>query len=207
MDQRERIGAAEEDQRAALDQLQARMWTSLPAKVVSFDKAKGTAVLQPSVKSMQRMPDGTTKLVSLPQLLDVPVQAPGGGGATLTFPIKEGDEMLVVFASRSADAWKQSGGEQGQTHAEMHSLSHGFAIPGFRSSPRALANWSDDSTQLRSDDGTSVVSLKPGAGGGVTLKRGSLSVAVSDTRVDLGGPGGSAVQTVAGTSAKVFAVL
>lgn len=64
-------------------------------------------------------------------------------------------------------------------------------------------------------DGTgNIVYAKMGGGvevkanaGTVTLTRGSLSVTISQTRVDLGGPGGTAVLTQAGPSTKVFAIL
>jgi phage gp45-like len=43
--------------------------------------------------------------------------------------------------------------------------------------------------------------------GTITLKRGALTVTMSDTRIDLGGPGGTRVATEAGFSNKVFAIL
>lgn len=43
--------------------------------------------------------------------------------------------------------------------------------------------------------------------GTITLKRGGLSVTVSESRIDLGGPGGAPVSTAAGLSGKVFAIL
>lgn len=43
--------------------------------------------------------------------------------------------------------------------------------------------------------------------GNVTLKRGALTVTLSETRVDLGGTGGPAVMTQAGPSTKVFAIV
>lgn len=43
--------------------------------------------------------------------------------------------------------------------------------------------------------------------GTITLKRGGLTVTMSDTRIDLGGPGGGRVMTEAGPSTKVFAIL
>lgn len=45
------------------------------------------------------------------------------------------------------------------------------------------------------------------AQGSVEITRGALKVIVSDTRVDLGGPGGPAVVTTAGSSSKVFAIV
>ncbi|MET3892773.1 phage gp45-like [Bosea sp. OAE506] len=43
--------------------------------------------------------------------------------------------------------------------------------------------------------------------GTIELKRGDMRVIVSEDRVDLGGPGGSRVVTLAGPSTKVFAIL
>lgn len=45
------------------------------------------------------------------------------------------------------------------------------------------------------------------AQGSVEITRGALKVIVSDSRVDLGGPGGHRVATEAGFSNKVFAIL
>lgn len=43
--------------------------------------------------------------------------------------------------------------------------------------------------------------------GTIELKRGDMRVILSEDRVDLGGPGGSRVVTLAGPSTKVFAIL
>ncbi|MGC8050122.1 Gp138 family membrane-puncturing spike protein, partial [Salmonella enterica] len=78
---------------------------------------------------------------------------------SMTFPVAQGDECLVVFASRCIDSWWQSGGIQEQAELRMHDLSDGFAILGFRSQPRALSNISTTSAQLRSDDGATFIDL------------------------------------------------
>jgi phage baseplate assembly protein gpV len=68
-------------------------------------------------------------------------------------PIQRGDEVLLVFASRSIDGWYDKSGVQPQTHERMHDPSDGFAILGTRSKPRAVQNVSTNNIQLRSDDG------------------------------------------------------
>lgn len=159
--QQERIEDDQEALRLALIGWQAEMWTSLPGILQTFDATKQTCVVQPAIKGIFRKKDGTTETVQLPQCLDVPVQFAGGGGVTLTFPLTEGDEGLIVFSSRCIDAWWQSGGVQVQAEIRMHDLSDGFFIPGVRSLPRKLSPAiSTDSTQLRADDGTYYVELK-----------------------------------------------
>ena len=170
MDARERIDDPEEALRALMDAERAKMWTSAPGKVVKYNAEKQTISVQLLVKSFVKQPDGSQKAVEIPVLEDVPVQFPGGGGQSMTFPVKPGDEVLVIFTSRSPDSWQQSGGgESGEvpTDAGMHNLSSGFASLGYRSNPKALKDVSTTETQLRSDDGKTVVGL---SGSGINVK-------------------------------------
>lgn len=161
MDQRERIGDFEEGLRAVLDGRQASIWTALPGIIESFDQDAITCVVQPSIQAKIKNPDGSTQWIEMPLLLDVPVVAPRGGGCTLTFPITQGDECLVVFSSRCIDAWWQSGGVQVQSELRMHDLSDGFAIPGPFSQATKISSWSMDSVQLRSNDGQAFIGINP----------------------------------------------
>jgi hypothetical protein len=159
MDQRERLNDREEALRVAMDGHQAGIWTALPGILQSFDAAKMTCVVQPSVQGQLRQPEGSWKDASLPLLLDCPVIFPAGGGFALTFPLAEGDEGLVVFASRCIDAWWYSGGVQKQARARMHDLSDGFFLPGCFSQPRKLANVSTTNVQLRNADGSASLEI------------------------------------------------
>lgn len=143
------------------------LWTAMPGIIQSFQSAADrppTCTVQPALKMLVRGLDGATTSVVLPLLVDCPVQFPSGGNCTLTFPVTQGDECLVVFASRCIDSWWQSGGVQEQAELRMHDLSDGFALLGFRSKPRALAGVSGTSTQLRSDDGETYIDLNPALG-------------------------------------------
>ena len=113
--------------------LQAGLWTALPGIVTKFDPAKMTCEVQPAIKGYVRGPKGDASWVKMPLLVDCPVVFPGAGGFTLTFPIKAGDEVLVIFAARCIDSWWQSGGIQVQAELRLHDLSDGFVIPGPRS--------------------------------------------------------------------------
>lgn len=171
MDLRERINDEEEMLRSAIEQHMSRMWTSAPGRVVSYNAQKQTASIQITVKSFVKQPDGSQKAVDLPILEEVPVQFPGAGGQTMTFPVKPGDECVVMFMSRAADAQQQSGGDQQPPDASMHSLSHPRAMLGFRSNPRALQNVSTDATEVRSDDGNTKISLSGDGGVGISTDK------------------------------------
>ena len=161
MDFRERIGDSEESIRIALDSQQVGIWTALPGIIQSYDATRLTCSVQPAIAGISQSKDGTITSPQLPLLVDCPVQFPGGGGVTLTLPLKAGDECLVIFASRCIDSWWQLGGVRGRADVRMHSLSDGFVIPGVRSLPRALTNVTTATAQLRSDDGLTFIDLDP----------------------------------------------
>lgn len=160
MDRRERNPDDEEVMRLAFRSMQARLWTALPGIVQKFDAAAMTVDVQPAINGKLRNADGSTSSLQMPVLLDCPVVWQGGGECTLTFPIKSGDECLVVLASRCIDAWWAQGGVQDPPEIRMHNLSDGFALVGVRSKPRAFSV-DTSAVQLRSDDGEAYVSINP----------------------------------------------
>jgi phage baseplate assembly protein V len=150
-----------QEQAQALAGLQSRMWTALPGIVRSFDATAMTCEIQPAIQGKRRDEDGEITLVNLPVLLDCPVFFPHAGGCSLTFPIKAGDEVLVVFSCRAIDLWWQSGGVQPPVEVRMHDLSDGFCLPGVYSQPNVIPSVSTDAVQLRSDDGQAFVEITP----------------------------------------------
>lgn len=190
MDSRERYNDDEIMLRAMLDGLQSAIWTALPGAIVSFDAGTVTAVVQPGISGSSIGQDGKPVSINLPVLTDVPVVFPRGGGCTLTFPVAAGDECLIVFASRSIDAWSQSGGVQKPSDARRHALSDAFAIIGPMSQANKISGISTSKTQLRSNDGGTFVEIDPAgqivnvtAPGGMTITTPTLHI-TGDVNVD-----------------------
>lgn len=96
--------------------------------VDSYDPETQTVSVQPAV--MEIINGAYSKL---PLLNDVPVFFPGGAELAITYPIKKGDECLVILSDTCIDSWFVSSGVQVAASARRHSLSDGFAIVGFRS--------------------------------------------------------------------------
>lgn len=161
MDQRERLDSFDEALLSALDGRQAKIWTALPGIVQSFDPSALTCVVQPAIQAQVRSSSGSAQWVNLPLLLDCPVTPMRGGGCTLTFPIAQNDECLVILASRCIDSWWQLGGVQVQAEFRMHDLSDGFAIVGPFSQATKISGWSTSAVQLRSNDGEAYLQLNP----------------------------------------------
>ncbi|KFC07587.1 putative phage protein [Trabulsiella guamensis ATCC 49490] len=134
---------------------------ALPGIVQSFDPDAVTAVVQPAIRSVEIDNDGNRITDNYPLLVDVPVVFPRGGGVTLTFPVKAGDECLVIFADRCIDFWWQSGGVQEPVDDRMHDLSDAFCIIGPQSQAKKIGGISTSAAQLRSDDGSTYFEINP----------------------------------------------
>ena len=110
----------------------------------------------------------------------------------ITLPIKPGDEVLVVFASRCIDSWWQSGQISPQVELRLHDLSDGFAIPGPRSVPKAIMNYNEEAIEVRNEAGTLSVTIDPVASliimKGNVIVQGNLAVTgtMSNNGVNVG---------------------
>jgi hypothetical protein len=182
VDQRERVGDRIEALRTAIDGQIAEVWTALPGIVKSVNFAQMTCTVQPAIRMMVTGSNGIQTPKDIPVLLDVPIVFPSAGGFILTLPIADGDEVLVIFASRCIDTWWQNGGYQNiQAEFRMHDLSDGFCIPGPRSLTNLVPGISSTTCQLRKVDGTAYLELTPAgainlvAPGGVNIT-GALAV-------------------------------
>ena len=153
MDVAERGDDHEAAIKSAVRESRASLWTAMPGIVVSYDPDKQTAAVQPAIQGYPPTTRGVAAPVNMPVCLDCPVSFPRGGGYALTFPLNEGDEGMLVFASRCIDAWWQSGGVQPQAELRMHDLSDGMFIPGVTSQSRKLADATSVGMEVRTDDG------------------------------------------------------
>lgn len=134
----------------------------------------------------------STPPTALPQLFDVPVLYPKGGGWNVTMPIQPGDECLVVFADTAIDSWLQNGAPESggaaqtqvPTSIRRHSLSDGIAVFGLWSTPRSISGWSTTSMQIRNDDASVVIDL---AEAGVTVTAPAVTVNATSGKVSITG--------------------
>lgn len=97
--------------------------TCLPGEIVSVDKRKGLVEVQP--KAQMTFSNGKT--LDFPIIAGVPLVFPQGGDASITFPVKEGDQCLIVFSEQPLDYWF---GEGEASPNVKHGLSGAIAIPG-----------------------------------------------------------------------------
>lgn len=156
----ERINDREAAFRSMLDGRQAEMQTGMVG-IIRAINADGTVRVQPAIQARISGPNGGEEWVDLPELPDVPLFFPSGGGMIMTFPVAVGDECWVAFSSRCLDAWFQAGGTQPQLDPRMHNLSDAVAFVGIRSQPNAVSRHGTNA-EIRSVDGSMRASFGPG---------------------------------------------
>ena len=152
-----------------------------PGIIQSFDPATQTATVQLAIREKINI-DGNVSDEEIPVLPDIPVFMPRAGGYCLTMPISAGDECLVIFGDSCMDAWWQSGGVQNQVEKRRHDLSDGYALVGIWSQPRVISGYSASSAQLRTDDGGTVIDLRPGL-----ITHTATQVVINSTQVTIAG--------------------
>lgn len=155
--------------------------TAMPGIVETFDAEKQLATIQPAIRRIFVTRDGEKEILvpfDLPILINVPVIFPRGGGFSLTFPVKKGDECLLTFCERSIDNWHETGKVKVPGAKRFHSLSDATAFVGLSSIPNKVPNYDTTNVQLKKDDGSSVITLF--TDGNIRLK--------ADTKVTIESP-------------------
>lgn len=151
--------------KAALKQAIVDLRCSIPAIVKSVDYTNNppTVTVQIAIKEVVKTPEGPESTAIYP-ISNVPIVLPSAGGFALTLPIAAGDEGLLVFCDMCIDLWWTRGGVQDQFERRRHDISDCGFIPGMRSQAKPIPNWSQNTAQLRTDDGTAYLELtKEGA--------------------------------------------
>ena len=120
-------------------------------KIESFNELEQTAIVSIEYhRQVENKPD-TYGLKDYPNLIDIPVMVFGGGLGSIRFPIKSGDNCLVLFNDRDIDGWFTSGSKAPLSSERKHSFSDGIAIVGLRSMADNFDDYSADRTELVHD--------------------------------------------------------
>jgi hypothetical protein len=125
--------------------------------IESYEHDKQRAKVKVSLKKPIRNEDGTeTEAESVPVIPNVPVLTLGGGGYFAHFPLQQGDQVLVLYADRSLDMWKEKGGEVDPAFTHTHEVTDAIAIPGVRAWSEALSGTNANNLVIGSEDDPSL---------------------------------------------------
>lgn len=150
-----------------------------------MDIAAQTVTVQVAIQERVRTAAGA-QWWDIPPITNVPIVVPRGGGFASTLPLRKGDEGLLVFCDTCFDNWWLHGqdnapkaanvsnpsGSQTQFEVRRHYVHDCGFIPGIWSQKRLLSNYSADSLQHRTEDGSVLVDVSTG---GVRLKGPSIT--------------------------------
>ena len=151
---------------SVVDRFAGDLHTCLPARIIGIDYKTQKATVQPLIKMRYTdagsNPEGLVDMSSIPS---VPLIFPSSKFATMTFPVKAGDLVLLVFSQRSVDTFKYSDGSApvDPNDYRMHDYTDAFAICGLSTFATALGIHEED-TVIRMNAGQSnesKLSFKP----------------------------------------------
>lgn len=108
----------------AFDARMSGVWTALPGRVKAFDAASSTCTVQPFPAMFL-----AGEAVVIPEIADVPVCYPNGGGASITYPLAAGDVVLLLFSTLPLGRYRQDGADGNPVETRRQDLSDAWAIP------------------------------------------------------------------------------
>ena len=142
--------------------------------VEDMDAVHQTVTVQIAIQERVRPQSGAAQWWDIPPIVNVPVVLPRGGGFSFTLPLKKGDKGLLIFCDACFDLWWQNGtggapkaynaaspsGSQKQLEVRRHYVHDCGFLPGMGTQKDLLDDYSTDSLQIRSDDGSVVIDMK-----------------------------------------------
>lgn len=147
-------------------------------EVTEFHKTKPPRV---SVQiAMKRLYEGADEAVMIPILEDVPVIYPGAGDWWLTYPIKKGSNVILLFNDRSIAEWLDQGGIVEPLSTRKFSLSDAIAIAGILSDPDNFDSIDDDGIALRKKDNSLFLKLLDT---GIVARLKDMDVEITDDEI------------------------
>lgn len=115
--------------RRAIDASLAEVWGAAPGTVIRYDAGSQTCDVEVGIRRSVR-DDGGEKVVDETTVLtNVPVAFPGAGGFFLSFPLAQGQRVLLVFADRSLDRYLATGEASDPTDLRVLGPAGAVAVP------------------------------------------------------------------------------
>lgn len=168
-----------------IDRALARMNTSIPGVIDSFDGETQTATVIPAI-SMKTFIDNEGGVLEFPPIVNAPIVFPfaSTAGFALTLPIRRGDPCIILFSQRSIDNWHDKGGIQPSEEgvaARHHDLTDAIVLIAASPIPNVLGEWEGQGIQIRNRDKTSTITLYDDK---IVLDRaGTSTITVFETKV------------------------
>jgi len=159
--------------------------TATIGEVQEYDPAGPFVSVRPVVR--QKFADGDDRSFGI--LDAVPVVFPRGGSFSMTFPIKKGDKVLLVFGERSLDDWLEgSGNEVSVSDPRRFDLSDAIAIPGIQAFGSSSPVDNENDVEIKFGSGSVTIEQSGKIivnGSAIELGSGLLKKLITETFVSL----------------------
>lgn len=141
---------------------QAELKTSMPAKIVKYDKDKQWAQVQSLWKRFYLDEDGQEVEQEQAIINDVPIQFPRFGNFVILFPLKAGDSVWLQFAERAMESYLASDAKTiiDPVEGRMHDINDAYATPCFSTEKTAIMEVNDNFV-IRSLNNDTYIALTP----------------------------------------------
>ena len=112
-----------------IERLKNTIYTSVPAKVTKVN-TEGDSIYSVSAKPINDKLWRDGLLLTRKPIPNIPLVFPSGGGGLLSFPVKEGDYVLLLFSQEDIDNFLSKGEDSGKPNTlRKFSLTDAIAIP------------------------------------------------------------------------------
>jgi hypothetical protein len=112
----------------------------MPGQVLSYSASKQTADIRPLLKTHVETDDERVLAETLPDIFEVPVSFPRGGGYYMSFPIQVGDTGTLIFCERDISQWRRTGQVSDPGDVRTHGMGGAVFLPGLHSAEDALGD-------------------------------------------------------------------
>lgn len=117
--------------------------TAIPGEIVAFNPETQTCTAKAAIRGVTITDEGEAVYIDLPQILHVPVFFPysTSSGFSVTYPVKPGDQCLLIFSQRSYDNWLLYGSIQNPSEPyspRCHEYTDALALVGFSPNPMVI---------------------------------------------------------------------
>ena len=140
----------------SFDQLMKNVYTCLPGIISSYDRTTRRAVVKIGVVKLNT--DGTQ--TSYPAIADVPILFPASNRYLFSFPLEDGDPILILFSQRGLQIFKQTYEESVPTKSSFFSFTDAVGIPGFGQLSTSVVD--PAALSMQTTDGQTYIALKDG---------------------------------------------
>lgn len=186
---------------AAIESERREINTTLDGTIVSYDRATQRAVVQPKLE--RKYGDKTLKA---PQLQEIKVAMPGGGGYGVHYDLQAGDPVVLHVRQRSVDTSQTDGSDADGAPGRMHDLSDAIAYPGGGDDAKTMDNMPAGGAHFGKKDGKQGLQTRgDGSSALVGGPSGSDKLTVSaNGKIDLKGENGDSLLQIIRDLATTF---